>query len=188
MTSYQLSEQVTCIVLALPAKPCSKETESEESNSGCDSSSHGTDSDDSTYKAVAVQAPLPYKSASAFVGECFCPFGEIPKDGPVECCIKCHTYDCCGEEGNDIECRDKYCLCETPRGFVYNNETADRPKRIVWMPLLGSVLYLFNEELRAWAIGDLDDDKQSSLACLLTYCVYIFTYINQFELYAALEF
>ncbi|KAH3699579.1 hypothetical protein DPMN_074537 [Dreissena polymorpha] len=24
------------------------------------------------------------------VGECFCPFGEIPKDGPIQCC----TEDC----------------------------------------------------------------------------------------------
>ncbi|KAH3822816.1 hypothetical protein DPMN_124607 [Dreissena polymorpha] len=218
---------VTCIVLALvcqcaakPAKPCSKETESEESNSGCESSSDGTDSDDPTYKVVihikdggssssscedgcpdcsvtdhaqcneetkqceckfdgefpnccpdCSAVPLQtccepgMNCESANVGECFCPFGEIPKDGPVQCCpnqcdggnvcaadgtcqppllfgekcvedgvrssnacdrragIKCHTYDCCGNKGKNIECRDKYCLCETPRGWVYNNET-----------------------------------------------------------------
>ncbi|KAH3804884.1 hypothetical protein DPMN_133176 [Dreissena polymorpha] len=221
---------VNCIVLALVcqcatkpaievhggAKPCVeenkpylKETESEETSSGCKSSSDDTDSDDPKYKIVIniveegssssksrcqdTEAPCndgcpdcsvtnhaqcnettiqceckfdgefpnccPNCSAvvgqicckpgmnceSANVGECFCEFGEIPKDGPVQCfpfgakcvedgvrssnaCdrkegIKCHTYDCCGKQQNLIECRDKYCLCETPLGWVYNNET-----------------------------------------------------------------
>ncbi|KAH3822803.1 laminin-like protein epi-1 [Dreissena polymorpha] len=231
---------VNCILLALVCqcatkpcveenKPCSKETESEETSSGCKSSSDDTDSDDPKYKIVIqikeegssssksscqdTETPCddgcpdcsetehaqcnkttkqceckfdgefpsccPNCSAgvgqicckpgmnceSANVRECFCQFGEIPKDGPVQCCpnqcdggnvcaadgtcqpplpfgakcvedgvrssnacdrkagIKCHTYDCCGKAGNGIECRDKYCLCETPRGWKYNNET-----------------------------------------------------------------
>ncbi|KAH3877678.1 hypothetical protein DPMN_001554 [Dreissena polymorpha] len=220
---------VNCILLALvcpcAAKPCSEDTESEETSSGCESSSHGTDSDDRKVEIVinikdcssssSCQEDTPCSDGcpdcsvtdhaqcnettkqceckfdgefpnccpdcsavdgqiccipgvncgSANVGECFCENGEIPKEnGPIECClvkcpdgeacgedgvckptipfgkicvddgvrssnacdqragIKCHTYDCCGQESN-IDCRDKYCLCETPQGWEYNNAT-----------------------------------------------------------------
>ncbi|KAH3751579.1 hypothetical protein DPMN_186146 [Dreissena polymorpha] len=49
---YRLSEQCAANPCVKENKPCSEDTESDEASSGCESSSHGTDSDDPKFKIV----------------------------------------------------------------------------------------------------------------------------------------
>ncbi|KAH3825043.1 hypothetical protein DPMN_126905 [Dreissena polymorpha] len=49
--------------------------------------------------------------------------------------------------------------CTTTIPFPAYSREAGHPKRTVWMLHFGSVL--FNEELRAWATGDLDGSQHT---------------------------
>ncbi|XP_052233634.1 uncharacterized protein LOC127846417 isoform X3 [Dreissena polymorpha] len=50
-----------------------------------------------------------------------CGSSHYPNTCDQKAGARCHHYGCCRRGG--IECNKKYCLCDTARGWVYNNTT-----------------------------------------------------------------